>query len=78
MAQRLKQLLELRDMLYQNVNDLNDVLEALIDCFRLPKSKRSSQIRLIDQFLIDLNEEIVDITSEIIKVEELSDSSRDQ
>ena len=60
-----EQLIEIREMLYQNINDLNQVKNSLIDCFRLPKSKRLQQIRIVDQFLIDLNDEIVDINEEI-------------
>ncbi|CDW87838.1 UNKNOWN [Stylonychia lemnae] len=58
---------EIREMLYQNVQDLNTVKNSLIDCYRLPKSKRQQQIRVVDQFLIDLNDEIVDINAEISK-----------
>eukprot|EP00347_Sterkiella_histriomuscorum_P000603 403375211 len=67
---QLHQLQELREMLYQNVADLNAVKNSLIDCRRIPKSKRNQQISLIDQFLIDLNEELININYAIPNYEQ--------
>ena len=52
-------------MLYSQVRDLTYIKNALVDCFRMPKSQRQESVVIIDQFLIDLNEEIVDINGEL-------------
>lgn len=52
-------------MLYLQVKDLTAMKNALIDCFRMPRCKRQEQILTIDQFLIDLNEEIVDLNGDL-------------
>eukprot|EP00347_Sterkiella_histriomuscorum_P007167 403350003 len=62
-------------MLYQNVADLNAVKNSLIDCRRIPKSKRNQQISLIDQFLIDLNEELININYAIPNYEQSEEFS---
>ena len=61
------QLEELREMLYQNVHSLNCLRKSLNGCELFKKAKKDKYIRYVDQFLIDLDEEIVDINGELGK-----------
>lgn len=37
----------------------------LIECISIPKKTRANALRLLDEFLIDLNEEIININGDL-------------
>jgi len=60
-------------LLYENIQSLSTLKETLGQCLEIGKSMKSKYLSLMDMFLIEINEEIVDLNSEIKRIDAQED-----